>query len=693
MADLVKITADHLKRDAFLYIRQSTLRQVAEHGESTQRQYALRDRAVAGGWPVERIHVIDCDLGKSGANAATRDGFQRLVTEVALGKAGIVMGLEVSRLARNSADWHRLIELCALTATLILDEEAIYDPANFNDRLLLGLKGTMSEAELHILKARMRGGQLNKARRGALEMQPPVGLVYRSEGVIDLDPDAEVRSAVRLVFDTFERTGSAMQTVRFFQEQRILFPTRLHSGPQKGELVWRPPRHSRILRMLHNPRYAGAFVYGRTRTRHLPAGGSTVIQVPRGDWQFVMPGQYRGYIDWDRFESNQRRLADNARAFGGERRSGPAREGSALLQGRVLCGLCGERMGVHYRQEHRQTVPVYVCQEAIVRRGGKTCQSIAGSIVDVAVGALLVELMTPMTLEVTLAVQRELEARAAEIDVLRRQHLERTRYEAELARQRYMHVDPGNRLVADALEAEWNDKLRVHADAVAEYDKFNKQQAFSVDAEARRRILELAEQFPKIWHDPRVDMRERKRILRLLVEDVTLIKAEVITAHVRLSGGAPRTLTLERPLPIAQIRKFKPDLVAEVDQLLDDHCDREIAEILNQRGRQTWEGKPFNLKKIAFIRTAYKLASRYARLRRRGLLTTREVAECFGVGHSAVHQWGREGLIQKCYTDSLHRGLWQLPSGQTILKGCGGRGARPPRLAPITAPSTTQGAI
>ncbi len=332
-------------------------------------------------------------------------------------------------------------------------------------------------------------------------------------------------------------------------------------------------------------------------------------------------------------------------------------------------------------------------EESLVRRGGKICQSIAGKAVDVAVGALLIELMTPMTLEVTLAVQRELEARAAEVDALRQQHLERTRYEAELARQRYMLVDPGNRLVADALEAEWNDKLRVHTDAVAEYDRFNNQQASSLDAEARRCILELAEQFPKIWHDPRVDMRERKRILRLLVEDVTLIKAEAITAHVRLSGGAIRTLTLERPRPIAQIRKFKPELVAEVDQLLDDHCDREIAEILNQRGRCTWEGKPFNLKKIAFIRMAYQLASRYTRLRRRGLLTTHEVAERFGVGRTAVHQWGREGLIQKCYADSLHRGLWKLPPGQTILKGRGGRAARPARLAPITVSNLEQGAV
>ena len=232
MPDL-KVTANHLKRDAYLYVRQSTLRQVAEHGESTQRQYALRDRAIAAGWPIERVHVIDRDLGKSGSSAAMRDGFQQLVSEVALGKAGIVMGLEVSRLARNSADWHRLIELCALTATLILDEDGIYDPAGFNDRLLLGLKGTMSEAELHILKARMRGGQLNKARRGELEMCPPVGLVYRTDGTIGLDPDTQVQGAIRLVFETFERTGSAVQTVRFFREQGLLFPRRLRTGPIK----------------------------------------------------------------------------------------------------------------------------------------------------------------------------------------------------------------------------------------------------------------------------------------------------------------------------------------------------------------------------------------------------------------------------------------------------------------------------
>jgi hypothetical protein len=449
--------------------------------------------------------------------------------------------------------------------------------------------------------------------------------------------------------------------------------------------LWAPPHHSRILQVLHNPRYAGAFVYGRTRIRHRPDGGVSVVKVARADWQFVMPGMHQGYIDWERFEANQRRLTDNAAAFGGERLSGPAREGPALLQGRVLCGLCGERMGVRYSREHGSTVPTYICQESAVRRAGKTCQTVPGKIVDAAVSALLIEMMTPMTLAVTLEVQRELETRARETDTARRQHVERLRYDAELARRRYMKVDPDNRLVADTLEAEWNDKLRRHAEAVEEHERRSKQQAATLSAEARQRILGLAEQLPQIWKDPRVDFRERKRLLRLLLDDVTLIKAQKITAHVRLSGGATRTLELERPLPIAQLRKFKPELVATVDQLLDQYCDREIAEILNQQGRQTWEGKPFNLKKVAFIRDAYKLSSRRERMRRQGMLTTREVAEKFGVAETTVHQWGLQGLIRKCYSDRLRRGLWDIPPSVKIIKGHGGRGPRRARLEVFNA--------
>lgn len=687
MPDL-KVTADHLRRDAYLYIRQSTPRQVAENGESTQRQYALRHRAIAAGWPAERIHVIDCDLGKSGSSAVARDGFQELVSEVALAKAGIVMGLEVSRLARNSADWHRLLELCALTSTLILDADGIYDPASFNDRLLLGLKGTMSEAELHFLKARMRGGQLNKASRGELKIVPPAGLVYLPDGTLALDPDAEVQAALRLVFTTFERLGSATRTVKFLRDEGIQLPRRLQSGPHKGELIWAPPTHTRIIQILHNPRYSGTFVYGRTRARPRPGGGVSQIKVDMAEWRFVIPDMHPGYIDWERFKANQERLANNAQAFGMQRRAGPVREGSALLQGRVLCGLCGGRMGVCYSQEHGRSVPTYICCH-----GGKTCQSVPGKVVDPAVGALLVELMTPMTLEVTLAVQRELEARAAETDTLRRQHIERTRHDAELARRRYMKVDPDNRLVADSLEAEWNAKLRLHTDVVEDYERRATEDAATLDAEMQQRIRALADEFPRVWNDPRVDMRERKRIFRLLVADVTLIKAETIAVNVRLSGGATRTLTLERPLPIAQIRKFKPDLVAEVDRLLDRHCDREIADILNDRGRRTWEGKAFTLKKIGNIRAAHNLPSRTQRLRDRGMLTTQEVAERFAIAATTVHQWGRQGLITKVYSDNRNRGLWDIPSDLEISKGRPGPNAVPARPISITVPSTEQDSL
>lgn len=674
----LKVTPQHLEHDAFLYIRQSTPRQVLENTESTQRQYALRDRAVALGWPLERIHVLDCDLGKSGSRSAGRDGFQKLVGEVALGKAGLVMGLEVSRLARNSADWHRLIELCSLSGSLILDEDGIYDPANFNDRLLLGLKGTLSEAELHFLKARMRGGMINKARRGELEMGPPVGLVYRDDGVLILDPDAEVQAAMRLVFETFDRVGSAMQTVKLFHEQGLLFPRRIRKELNKGELHWVQAGHPRILQVLHNPRYAGAFVYGRVRTRLLPDGKYRTTKVPRSEWQFVIPDVHTGYITWEKFEANQKRLAENALGFGGTRKAGPAREGPALLQGRVICGICGERMGIHYSVAYHQMVPTYVCQEASVRRAEKVCQRVPGSVVDQAISNLLLELMEPMTLEVALAVQQEVEARIAETDALRRKHVERAQYEAELARRRYMKVDPDHRLVVDSLEAEWNNKLRSLAEAQEQYEQQTQKQRLLIDSQTRGQLLSLAADFPRVWNDPSVEPRERKRILRLLVEDVTLINRETIQVHVRLRGGATRSLTLNKPLPIARIRKTKSDLVAEIDALLDHYCDREVADVLNKQGRRTWQDEPFNLKKVAHIRQAFNLKCRYTRLRARGLLTAKEMSVRHGVTTTTINLWAREGRLQKHGYDNFRRCLYEPLDENAILKGHGGRQAKQP---------------
>jgi DNA invertase Pin-like site-specific DNA recombinase len=674
----LKVTQQHLAHDAYLYIRQSTPRQVLENTESTQRQYALRDRAVVLGWPLERVHVIDCDLGKSGSQSAGRDGFQKLVSEVALGKAGLVMGLEVSRLARNSADWHRLIELCSLAGALILDEDGIYDPANFNDRLLLGLKGTMSEAELHFLKARMRGGVINKARRGELEMRPPIGLVYRDDGVLSLDPDTEVQAAMRLVFDTFDKTGSAMQTTKIFREQGLLFPRRIRTGLGNGELHWAQASHSRIIQVLHNPRYAGAFVYGRVRTRLLPNGKHSTIRVPQSDWQFVIPGIHGGYISWEQFEVNQKRLAENAMGFGGMRNAGPAREGPALLQGRVLCGICGERMGIHYSTAYHQVTPTYVCQEASVRKSEKVCQRVPGRVVDEAISNLLLELMQPMTLQVSLAVQQEVEARIAETDALRRKHVERAQYEAELARRRYMNVDPDNRLVIDSLEAEWNNKLRTLAETQEQYEQQTQKQRMLVDSQTRNQLLSLAADFQHVWNDSSVEHRERKRILRLLIEDATLINGDEIQVHVRLRGGATRSLNLARPLPIAQIRKTKPEVVTEIDGLLDLYCDREVAEVLNRQERRTWQGEAFNLKKIAHIRQAFNLKSRFSRLRARGLLTAKEMSERFDVTFTTINAWGRKGLLRKYNYDNDRRCLYEPLDATLLTKGHGGRGAKQP---------------
>ena len=509
-ADLQKVSAGHLKRNAYLYIRQSTPRQVVDHSESTKRQYALRQRALALGWHNDRIVIIDNDQGQSGASAADREGFQTLVAEVGMGHAGLVIGLEVSRLARNSSDWHRLLEICALTDTLILDEDGLYDPAHFNDRLLLGLKGTMSEAELHVMQARMRGGLLSKARRGELHVPLPVGFLYDTQGQVMLDADHQVQESLRFLFQCFRRLGSASAVVNAFREASLLFPHRPRGGPQDGELTWVKLRISRTLFVLHNPRYAGAFVYGRTRKRKTVEGH--LARLPRDEWHTLLIGAHAGYIPWEQYEENQRRLHENAHALGPERRKSPPREGPALLQGLVLCGVCGERMKVIYHVRAGQRVPDYVCDGRTVDDPQPICQWIAGSEVDAVVSDLLLDVMTPVAIDVTLAVQQELQARLDDVDQLRREQVERARYEAELAQRRYLRVDPDNRLVADTLEVDWNRKLRALQDAQQEYEQQHQKDRVAIDDELRARLHVLATDFPRVWRDPTTPDRERKRL-------------------------------------------------------------------------------------------------------------------------------------------------------------------------------------
>lgn len=663
-----KVTTSHVARTAYLYVRQSTLRQVIENTESTTRQYALRERAVALGWPMERVVVIDSDLGQSGASAADREGFQRLVTEVSLGRAGIVLGLEVSRLARNNTDWHRLLELCALADTLILDEDGLYDPAHFNDRLLLGLKGTMSEAELHVLKARLRGGILSRARRGELKQPLPIGFVYDAQDRVILDPDAQVQAAVRLLFATFRRTGSCLAVTKEFHAQQVAFPRRIRAGARKGELHWAELLQCRVRQIVHNPHYAGAFVFGRTRQRRRPNGGVDCRRLPPEEW-ILIRDVHPGYITWQDYEENVRRVKANAAAWGTDRRHGPAREGNALLQRLVICGVCGERMTVRYHSHRGALVPTYWCGRRLLQRGERPyCQTIRGGTIDRIIGDLLVEMMTPLAIDVALAVQQELLAREEEADRLRRQQVERARYEADLAERRFLQVDPDHRLVADALEADWNAKLRALAAAQEQYEQARAEQTRVIDEAERSELLALATDFPRLWRDPKTSAKDKKRMVRLLTTDVTLIQDRQITAQIRFRGGATRTLTISRPLSHADQCRTSGDVIRRIDQLLDDYTEKEIAEKLNREGLCTGTGLPFDPIRVARLRYDYKLKTRYHRLREKGMLTVQEMADHLGVIPQTVKKWRAAGLLAAYPYSSKNECLYEPPGANRPRK-------------------------
>lgn len=660
-----KVTADHLHRTAYLYVRQSTLYQVANNTESARRQYDLRGRAVALGWPAENVVVIDIDQGQSGASAADREGFQRLVAEVSLGRAGIVLGLECSRLARNNADWHALLRLCAFNNTLICDEDGLYDPASINDRLLLGLKGTMSEAELHFIRARLQGGLLAKAARGELAVRLPTGLVYDAAGNVALDPDSGVRGAIAHLFSTFAATGSASATVKAFAAGALQFPARHLGGPHAGELYWAPLRHDHALFVLHNPRYAGAYFYGRRRQLTDAAGHHRTVVKAREDWTTLIPGAHPGYISWEQFETNQATLTANAAARGEDRKAGPAREGPALLQGLVVCGKCGRRMSVRYHRRCEGTlVPDYTCQREGIATGTPPCQSTCGAGIDTAVADLVLQSLTPLALETALAVSAELTSRAVEADRIRATSVQRARYAADAARRRYLAVDPANRLVAETLEADWNHKLRELADTQDDYERASRQDTATLNEEQQQRIRALSADLPALWHDPATPMRERKRLIRLLVTDVTLIKsAEHITAHIRLSGGQQHTLTVPRPLTAYEQHTTPAATLALIDELLADHTYDESAGILNAQGLTGGWGKPFTVASLTQLCRAHNIPSLHDRLRAAGMITVDEIATDLGVTPATIKRWQHRGQITGRRIDG--RRAWLYHPGQT----------------------------
>ena len=658
MNESLKVQPHHLERAAYLYVRQSSMKQVIENVESTKRQYALRTRATALGWADDRVVVIDSDQGESGASASWREGFQRLVSDVGMGRAGIVMGLEVSRLARNNADWHRLLEICALADTLILDEDGVYDPANFNDRLLLGLKGTMSEAELHVLKARLRGGILNKVRRGEYRCALPTGLVYDAAGDVVLDPDSQIRETIAHFFETFSRVGSACQVVKVFRDEGLHFPSRLRN--QTG-VVFRALNASTAIRTLHNPRYAGAYVYGRRRYRR-SANGTKVHQArSRSEWLACIPNAHPGYISWDQFQDNLKLLETNGRSYELARAS-PPREGAALLQGRAVCGRCGQHMRVRYAARRGRLDVWYVCDREHHRSAVPDCQSVAGRHIDEAIAALVIEHMTPAAVDLSLQIRAEIESRQEEADQLRHRAIERAQIEADLARRRFMLVDPGNRLVADTLEADWNDKLRALATAREDYERARRDDERLLGEAMRDQLVAMTADFNRLWADPGTPNRERKRMLDLIIEDATLVRlpAEGTTkVHVRFKGGRTQTITTVNRRSSAQQVKTQPGVVEIVDKLLDEHTYAEIAKLLNEQGirpgsaaRPGRADEQFTPRRVAYLVHCYGLRTLYDRLRDRGMLTKEEASERLNIHEQTLIRWAENGLISRqAYND------------------------------------------
>lgn len=560
MSDIQKITASHIARMAVVYLRQSSAAQVENNRESTDRQYALVHKAAELGWPTDRVVVIDEDLGLTGSGAVARSGFARLTAEVALGHVGLVLGLEVSRLARNNADWYRLIDLCGLSDTLIGDADGLYHPGLFNDRLLLGLKGTMSEAELHVLRARLNGGIRNKAARGELRRGLPVGFVWgETDGEILFHPDEAVRTAIASVFTRFAETGSARRVWLWFRSEGLRFPLRM---PQASDIRWVEASYTAVHHVLSNPVYAGAYTYGKTRMEvTLDASGQRkkrMRHLPQSEWQVLIKEHHEGFIDWQTYEANQTRLAANTRP-GPHKAGGAVREGSALLQGLVSCGHCGRRLKTHY--SGRNITPGYHCAgKTIVEGRGCYCLNVGGVQIDEAIAKTFLTALEPAKLAATLAAAERLELDTEAALKQWRLGVERASYEASRAERRYMAVDPDNRLVARGLEREWERHLADLEAAKEELARRLAQRPRMLSQQERDRLLVLGADLAAVWDAATTTPRDRKELLRALIEEVILsVDRDKSAAHLilRWKGGA--LTDVDVPLPRSRPATIRTD--------------------------------------------------------------------------------------------------------------------------------------
>jgi DNA invertase Pin-like site-specific DNA recombinase len=637
-----KITTQHLQKTAYVYIRQSSMGQVRHHHESTERQYALQDRARAFGWFPSRIQVLDGDLGRSGTSTTDRTDFKTLVADVSLGNAGAVLALEASRLARSNADWHRLIEICGITRTLIIDEDGCYDPSEFNDGLLLGLKGTMAQAELHFIRSRLQGGKLNKAQKGELRFPLPVGFVFDEANRIVKDPDEHVRKAIELVFSVFRETGSAYAVVQRFAQENLLFPKRSYGGVWAGKLLWGRLTDSRVLGILKNPSYAGIYTFGRYRcVKEILADGvvrSRIACMPRTEWLVEIQDHHEGYTSLEQYLRNLDAIERNRTNPQEAILSGPAREGLAMLQGLLICGCCGRRLTPRY-QGNGGLYPVYECNWRKREGLSKTsCMSLQCGYLDRAVEERVWEVVNEEHLNLAIEAYDILRQREQQIGMQWKLRLQRAEYKVQLAQKRYEQVDPENRLVASTLEQRWNDALIELEDVQNQIAALQEKEKV-ITAQQREDVLKLAQDLPRLWKSPATSAKDKKRILQLLIQDITVVKPERGKAilHVCWQGGHCEDLQVELPRPTAERWRHSDAVVQRVRELAEKYSDDEIAVTLNAEGLRSNKGNAFTRSSISWIR--HKHAIPPVDKKKPGELTVHEVAEQFGVSSGVVYYW------------------------------------------------------
>ena len=663
MSEHPKIRAGHLQRAAIVYVRQSTLAQVEHNRESTVRQYDLAERAVAWGWPRGAVRVIDEDLGVSGTSAAGRSGFAQVTAMVALGQVGIVLALECSRLARNNADWYRLLDLAGMTDTLIGDADGLYHPGQFNDRLVLGMKGTMSEAEIHILRARLAGGIDSKAARGELQRALPVGLVWADPrgrddpGQVLLHPDEAVRGVIAAIFERFAVAGSVRAVWLWLREQHLTFPLMpvvyLHD---LGEITWVEPTYHAVHNVLTHPAYAGAYVYGRTRQRRrLDADGTVHVTrhlLPRDQWQVCIPGHHSGYIDWDTYLANQERIGANIRPQRHAPGTGAVREGTALLQGLAVCATCGRKLAVFY-QGKTKSKPGYYCNgtaELVDGRGVRHLTT-GGAGIDAAVAQAVLDAMAPAALEAALAAAEDLEHGHETVLAQHTRAVERARYEASRAERRYRAVDPDNRLVARGLETDWEKALTALTAAEASLQQRRQRRPAPLTPDERAQILDLAQDLPAVWDAATTTDKDRKHLLHALLDEVVITitrnpgagQADLL---LRWKGGATTDLTLTMRRAQPKIRT-SDDTIDLIRRLAAHHPDAVIAGILNRQQRTTARGLSYTASRVQSLRyhrdiPAYQPTTDAPE---GDLLTVAQAAKTLGTAPSTLHRWINDGFI------------------------------------------------